>query len=234
MTTVRKMLRNVVALHPEDALDTAWRVMREQGLEALPVVDARLHVVGALSEDDLLVRCIQRTTLPWWALMVREPDELANGYRRAVGTTVADVMTARPMSIAADATTETAAALMREHRVRILPVVVDEALAGIVTAADLIDSLALSPAPPRAPITDAELVEAMECRLDAEPWVARYLVRVVARHGVIELDGLIDSAAQHAAVVTMARTIPGCMGVEDHLVTQSEVLRKVPRLTRRI
>jgi osmotically-inducible protein OsmY len=96
------------------------------------------------------------------------------------------------------------------------------------------DELALSPTPRSAPATDAELVEAMTCRLDAEAWVTRHLVRVAARPAVIELDGLVDSAAQHAAVVTMARTIPGCVDVEDHLVTQSEVLRKVPRLTRRI
>jgi CBS domain-containing protein len=234
VTTVRKIVRNVVALHPEDTLGKAWRVMRDQGLSALPVVDAAMHVVGVLTEDDLLARRIPRTRLGWWAMMVREPDELADSYRKAVGTTVADVMSAASVSTGLDATVEAAAKLMHEHRARMLPAIAEGTLAGVVTAADLIDDRALPSSATGGLATDAELVEEMQRRIDDEPWASRHRIHVRVHHGVVELDGLVDSAAERAAFAAMARSIPGCAGVEDHLVARAEFLRKVPALTRRI
>jgi CBS domain-containing protein len=229
MTTVRKIVRNVVALHLEDPLDKAWRVMRDQGLAGLPVVDGGLHVTGVLTEDDLLVRYIPRKPLGWWATMIGEPDELADSYRKAVGTTVADVMSPVAVSVDLDAPLAEAAALMRDHGVRMLPVIAEDALAGIVTASDLVDDLALPSAASAGLATDAELVEEMQRRLDGEAWAARYRIHVAVHHGVLELTGLVTSAAERAAILAMARTIPGCAGVEDYVMARSEILRKVHR-----
>jgi predicted transcriptional regulator len=182
-----------------------------------------------LTEDDLLVLYIPRKPLGWWATMIGEPDELADSYRKAVGTTVADVMSPVAVSVDLDAPLAEAAALMRDHGVRMLPVIAEDALAGIVTASDLVDDLALPSAASAGLAADAELVEEMQRRLDGEAWAARYRIHVAVHHGVLELTGLVTSAAERAAILAMARTIPGCAGVEDYVMARSEILRKVHR-----
>jgi CBS domain-containing protein len=229
MTTVRKIVRNVVALHMQDPLDKAWRAMRDQGLSGLPVVDDALRLTGMLTEDDLLVRGIPRKPLGWWATMIGEPDELADSYRRAVGTTVADLMSPVAVSVDLDAPLAEAATLMRDHRVQMLPVIAEDALAGVITAGDLVDGLALPSAAGAGLATDAELVEEMQRRLESESWASRYRIHVMVHHGILELTGLVNSAAERAAILAMARSIPGCAGVEDYVMARSEILRKVHR-----
>jgi CBS domain-containing protein len=123
MTTVKKLVRNVVAVYPEHPLDEAWRLLRDQGLGSLPVVDAATHVVGVLGEDDLLVRHVPRPPVRWWTLMAHDPDELANRYRKAAGTTVGDVMSTGPAILEIDATVADAAALLHDRGLRMVPVV---------------------------------------------------------------------------------------------------------------
>jgi len=49
---------------------------------------------------------------------------------------------------------------------------------------------------------------------------------LVADRGVLRLYGLVESPAEHAALVTMARSVPGCLGVEDHLLLRAELIRR--------
>ncbi len=232
MKTVRKVFRNVMALHPDDTVDKAWRLMRDQGLGGLPVMDDRARVIGMLTEDDLLARCIPRKPLRWWSMMVSQPDQLADAYRKAVGTVVADVMSDLTASVGLDETVEAAARLMRDQRLRMLPVIAEGVLAGIVTAVDLVDDAVVPPTVSAALATDAELVEAMQRRLDDEPWASRHGIRITAHHAVIELDGLVNTVAERRAIVAMARTIPGSLGVEDHLLARAELARNEPPFAR--
>jgi CBS domain-containing protein len=233
MTTLKNFVRNVVTVHPDDALGPAWRRVRDEGLGGLPVVDAGMHVVGMLSEDDLLVRCLPRRTDPWWALMLREAGQIANDYRKVVGTTVGDVMSAPSMTIDIDATVAEAAERMHDHRTRLLPVVANGILAGVVTAGDVIDDSALPARPQPAITTDADLAAEMRRRIEAEPWAARHRIRVAAHHGILELDGLVICEAERAGLTAMARTIPGCTAVKDRLLVREE-LRRNASLTRLI
>jgi CBS domain-containing protein len=233
MTTLKKFVRNVLTVRPDDALGPAWRRVRDEGLGGLPVVDAKMHVVGMLSEDDLLLRCVPRRTDPWWVLMLREMGELADNYRKVVGTTVGEVMSAPVVSIDIDATVAEAAERMHDHKMRLLPVVAEGVLAGVVTAADVIDDSALPARRPPVITTDPELVDEMRRRIDAEPWASRHRIHVAAHHGVLELDGLVICEAERAGLTAMARTISGCAGVKDRLIVREE-LRRQSRLTRLI
>jgi hypothetical protein len=51
----------------------------------------------------------------------------------------------------------------------------------------------------------------------------------MVHHGILELTGLVNSATERAAILAMARSIPGCAGVEDYVMARSEILRKVHR-----
>jgi osmotically-inducible protein OsmY len=51
-----------------------------------------------------------------------------------------------------------------------------------------------------------------------ETWISRTRPTVEARDGVLMLWGVVGSDAEKAALVTMARAIPGCKAIEDRLV----------------
>jgi osmotically-inducible protein OsmY len=94
---------------------------------------------------------------------------------------------------------------------------------GIITRTGLLAMVdGTEPHPGQA--TDAQLVAAMKQRLRQESWVTNPgLVWVEATGGVLFLAGLVESAEEHAALGLMARTIPGCTGVENETVPRSAV-----------
>ncbi|MFE9804000.1 CBS domain-containing protein [Streptomyces goshikiensis] len=50
------MTRNVATASPEASLKTVARMLKDNGVSALPVVDTRHHPIGIVSEADLLRR----------------------------------------------------------------------------------------------------------------------------------------------------------------------------------
>ena len=66
----------------------------------------------------------------------------------------------------------------------------------------------------------------MHERMEQEPWLSGRAVHARADDGVLQFQGLVDSQAERAGVVAMARAIPGCTRVEDHVLVRAEVLRR--------
>jgi osmotically-inducible protein OsmY len=64
----------------------------------------------------------------------------------------------------------------------------------------------------------------MQQRMRAESWVSYGNVGIHACGGIITLFGIVDSQAERSALETMARAIPGCKGVDDHLLLYSQVV----------
>ena len=99
-------------------IDQAEHDMRLAGIRHLPVVDDRGHLVGILSDRDLL-------------------GALARS--RGKGVPVVEIMTRDVRTIAANAPARRAAATLLEHRIGCLPVVGDEGqLVGMVTETDFL------------------------------------------------------------------------------------------------
>jgi len=109
------MSQNPVTIGPNDSLEAARDRMATAKIRHLPVVEAG-RLVGILSDIDL------------------------PAYRSQFAHTRVHVaMTPDPITIAPDATVDSAARLMLERRVRALPVVKDEQLIGILSATDILE-----------------------------------------------------------------------------------------------
>ncbi len=121
------MSRNVVTVSPETTLAEAYQVMVEHTIRRLPVVaNGRLHGIITLND----VRRARPTGEH--ALNVMEFSFALNRL------TVADVMTATPQTIAADATIDEAAQRMLAHTIAALPVLDGQGqLVGIITESDI-------------------------------------------------------------------------------------------------
>jgi CBS domain-containing protein len=218
MTVAKIMRKDVVALRAEEAIEVAWRQMREQRLGALPVTDATDHLLGVVTEHDLLARLAPRQPARWWNTILGDKDPLAADYVKAVGVTVGDLMTVAPITIGPDATIEAAARLMRRHAIDVLAIVADGLYVGLVTRADVLDHLSWPTTTPPGTVSDEELERVMQEGIRQEPWTSSHRVFIEATHGIIRLTGVVASPGERSALVAMARAVPGGAGVEDRLV----------------
>jgi len=61
------MVRNVITVRPDTSVAEAVKLLGEHDISALPVVDSDNHLVGILSEADLLRRGdLDHRQHPWW------------------------------------------------------------------------------------------------------------------------------------------------------------------------
>lgn len=217
------MTKDVIAVSPKTAIHEAAGLMVDHGVSGLPVVDDTGEVVGIVSEGDLILREKPREGMPWWKAFFGDAERLAVEYQKAHGTTVGEVMTRSLITVSPDLAIESVARILDEHGIGRVPVVAEGRLVGIVSRGDLIKALAKAPAPAAGPPSDERLVTEMRARLNQEPWVSNRGIIVQASNGVLSLWGLVLTEPEKSALETMGRAIPGCKGIDSHLVVKSEL-----------
>ena len=122
-----RMSRYPITVTAAVPIDEALKVMRENKVRRLPVVDRDGRLVGIVSEMDLLYA----SPSPATSLSVYEIHYLM------ARITVQDVMTKEVISIEEDTPLEEAARIMVDNKIGGLPVVRDGTLVGIITETDL-------------------------------------------------------------------------------------------------
>lgn len=139
MTTPR------VTVAPGDGVETAMRALVDHEVDAAPVVDADDHVVGLLSNSDLIVR---ESRLHFPTLLYFLGASLEIGYKRfeeeltsVLSKTVSDVMTPDPVTCSETDSVEDVATLMHDHDIGQIPVVRDGRLAGVVSRNDVLRAI---------------------------------------------------------------------------------------------
>lgn len=170
MIVANFMTRQVVTVEPDSSVLAAAKLMLEHKVSGLPVVDAAGHVVGIVSEHDLLRRHGgdggQR---PHWLQLMAETPGLAGELSQFHERKVSEVMTPHPLTVAPSASLEVACSLIEDRGIKRLPIIQDDKLVGIIARADLVRALAKtmqSAAPVRTPdVSEDERLRAMERQL---------------------------------------------------------------------
>jgi CBS domain-containing protein len=137
------MTRRVITIAPDSSIIEAAKLMLEHKVSGLPVIDAAHHVVGIVSEHDLLRRReSDKGKQPHWLQLMIEraglTDESAQFHQRKVN----EVMTANPITVAPTSPLVEACRLIEERGIKRLPVVHHGELVGIIARADLVRALA--------------------------------------------------------------------------------------------
>ena len=138
------MTRQVIAVTPDTSIVEAAKLMLEHKISGLPVVDAARHVVGIVSEHDLL-RGPERNEGrqgPHWLQLMIERAALAGESARFHDRKVNEVMTRNPITIATTSSLGETCRLIEERGIKRLPVVQNGKLIGIIARADLVRALA--------------------------------------------------------------------------------------------
>jgi CBS domain-containing protein len=118
MSTARELMTDdVKSVHPVATVAECAALMRDHRVGALPVVDDQGHLMGIVTDRDLVV------------------NVLANGGDAS--STIETYGVREVFSVGPDATVDEVEAIMGGHQIRRLPVVEDEVLVGMISLADV-------------------------------------------------------------------------------------------------
>jgi CBS domain-containing protein len=146
-TAVREwMTTDVVTFAPDENVRDAMRRLVTEDVDAGPVVDDEGAVVGMLSTSDLIVEEALLhipTAFNFFGVEVewesfRHHKKLDADVSKALGSTVGEVMSGKPVYVQSDDTIETAATLMHDSQVSRLPVIDDGRLVGLLSQNDIL------------------------------------------------------------------------------------------------
>jgi CBS domain-containing protein len=213
------MTQNVISIDPGASVLDAARLMLQNHISGLPVVDKDGKLVGIVTEADFLRRTELGTQRrrPRWLEFVVGPGRLADEYAHASGRKVGEIMTPDPCTVSADDSLEDLVELMQRRRIKRLPVIHDGRMVGIVSRANLMLALAsLAREAPPSPSPDGPLRDKILAALGGQRWVPN--ADVVVRNGVVELSGVITDERERRGLIVLVENVPGVKAVHDHLV----------------
>lgn len=122
-----RMTHNPVTIRETTSLHDALKIMRENKVRRLPVLDKQGKLIGIVSEKDLLYA----SPSPATSLSVWEVNYLVSKI------TVSDLMTRNVITVCEDCPIEEAARIMVDNKIGGLPIVRGDQLVGIITETDL-------------------------------------------------------------------------------------------------
>ena len=139
------MTPNVITVKKNDSVEHAIKLLLENNVTGLPVVDEKNHVLGIITEGDLIYRGGEITPPRYLAIFdsyifLDSPNKFEKQLKKMTGMFVEDVMTSPVIVIESNKVVDDAAKLMTKHKVNRLPVVENEILVGIISRRDIIKS----------------------------------------------------------------------------------------------
>ena len=128
-----KMMKTPVTIQSDASFFEARHLMREKGVNHLPVMDKKDRLIGIVTDRDIREAAPSDAT----TLSVHEINYLLEKLK------VSDFMTKKEklVTLHPDTLVEEAALLMQEKKIGSLPLVEGEKLVGVVTKTDLLDLL---------------------------------------------------------------------------------------------
>ncbi|NJL01425.1 MAG: CBS domain-containing protein [Spirulinaceae cyanobacterium SM2_1_0] len=142
------MMPDPVTVKPQLALSDAIQLLVERQASCLLVVDDDDALIGILSESDLMWQATGVEPPPYImlldsAIFLRNPARYEKELHKALGQTVGDVMTAKPITIAPERSLREAAQVMHDKHIHRLPVIdASDRLVGLITQSDIIRAMA--------------------------------------------------------------------------------------------
>jgi len=215
------MTRNVVTVGRGTPVAKAIRVMLDNHVSGLPVLDDDGKLAGILTEGDLLRRGETGTERhrPRWLEVLMGPGRMAGEYVRTHGRRVGGIMTQNVVSVTPDTTLDEIVHLMERRRIKRVPVMDGDALVGVVSRADLLGALAsVLEKQPGGTQSDDEILEKIHAELAKVAWVPREGLSITVKNGVVDLNGVILEEKEREALRVVAENVAGVKAVEDHLV----------------
>jgi len=204
-TVADVMTTKVIAVTRDADFKHIAGVLRRYRVSACPVIDDAARVVGVVSEADLLHKAAD-CELP--AGLIRLRWKLGE-ESKITAVTAQELMTSPAVTIEADAPVQVAARVMRDRRLKRLPVVSKgRELIGIVSRADV---LGVYDRPDSDILTEVAQVTASELGTIPEDFEA------TVASGVVTIIGSVPQQETALELVSRLRHVEGVVAVRNRL-----------------
>lgn len=137
------MKKEVISVRPETMVKEIAKLLYENNISGVPVVDGENKLLGIVSETDLISKVSGPHLPPHIELLggiiyLARPHEIEEELKKIVSVMAGEIMSKDIVSVTEDAEVEDIAALMIDRKVNRIPVLKDKKLVGIITRHDLI------------------------------------------------------------------------------------------------
>lgn len=220
------MTVTVATVTPAAEVPEIARRLIAQNISAMPVVDAQDHVVGIVSEGDLMRRSENETERQpsWWIRAFAEPETRARDYLKTHGLCAQDIMSREVISVSEDTSLSDIAKTLEKNHIKRVTVMRGAKLVGIVSRADLLRGLVAAGATPVASESDRELKTAIESSA-LQGGLNTDHISVVVANGVATLWGMVGSQTECRALGVAAKQVAGVDKVENNINIMPALVR---------
>lgn len=189
-TVADVMTKDPVTIGTATSFKACANIMRIHELSAVPVVDRACRIVGIVSEADLLAK------------------EARPVRGKAKAMKAAELMTADLVTTTAGSPLATAASLMFQHHVKVLPVVdPQQHLVGVVNRAQVLKVFLRS---------DESIRKEVVTSLGDASSLAFAESQIEVKDGVVHAYGVADADSAAEPITRRVMAIPGVVGVNFH------------------
>jgi CBS domain-containing protein len=212
MLTIRDVMTSpVFTVRRDTPLKEVARLLIDNGVSGVPVVDAGGTVLGVVSEADFLVKEQGAAEVRHRRLagLLGESTQTRHQLGVVGARTAGEAMTAPPITIEARRSVREAAAVMTHERVNRLPVIEHGQLVGIVTRADLVRAYLRS---------DQELVDTIRKDvLLGILWLDPAAFEVSVTNGEAAISGHVERRSTAEIIEETVRMVPGIVTVDSEI-----------------
>jgi CBS domain-containing protein len=200
------MTPEVVAVVRDTSFKDMASMLSMSQISALPVVDEAEHVIGVVSEADMLIKEADQASPPGFFTGLRRHRD----HEKAAGLCAADLMTSPAIMIRPDEPVQHAARLMYDRGVKRL-VVVDDAghLVGIISRSDVLRVFGRPDEDIRREVTSQVILSAFL----TDP----RLFDVAVRDGIVTMTGQPETTELGQRIIEAVRCLDGVVAVQDQL-----------------
>lgn len=215
------MTTSVITVPQDGKIEDAVRLMLDHHVSALPVVDTDGDLKGLVSEGDLMRR-VRDTDGPrrsWWLELLSGSGNSAQEFVKLNSHHIADVMTRDVVSVEEDAPVAEIARRLEKHRIKLVPVLREERVVGIVSRANLLHALSAIPdgALGEPSEDDRVLRSKIDEALKEVPGATVNLINYTVDKGNVAIWGVADSDFEENAIRVAVENVSGVHSVDIHM-----------------
>ena len=214
------MVSPVITVGKTATVRDVAKILLENRISAVPVVDNLSKVVGIVTESDLM-RCTEAGTerpYSWWVHFLAGDATIAADYVKSHAVKVEDVMTSDVVTATSETPLHEIATLLEEREIKRVPIVNKAGnLVGIVSRSNLIQVVASARPKLEMTLPDSTIRQKLLDALKKQSWAHTHNLSVTVTNGVVDLWAYAPSADERKAIRVLAEAIPGVTMVNDHL-----------------
>jgi len=207
-TVADVMTRRVATVTEETTYKQIVETLTKNGVSAVPVVDLDQHVIGVVSEADLLHKVDTAGLEPRGWPLERKRTRIAR--EKANADFAGDLMTVPPITVTESDSVAVAARLMDTEQVKRLPVVDSKGrLVGIVSRSDLLRPYLRTDEDLREEISQGVLLRTM--------WMDPREFTVAVDQGIVTIRGEVERSSSIPILIGIIRSVPGVVDVIERV-----------------